>query len=217
MKHVSLSNNITFVFNRSVYDDFGTQEVEEKIKTVYSGQDPEVGSTSFPNEIKAVFSTNLQIQIVGQGKTVIIADTKINEANEISSTDTARLALSIYKLMLEKALVGRMFGFNFIFSYQDVAFDAVQNKIKAKYFKSDLNIEDAEIKFALPNISYEIGTARYTLKFDIEPDEDGVPSKVSVACNVHFDNIEDLSDDTFVDVYKQSYKHVYEALGEIND
>lgn len=216
MKHVSITNNIVFVFNRTVYDDFNTQEIEEKIKIVYSSQDPQVGSTNFPNEIKAVFSTNLQLQVVGQQKSLVVADTKINATNEFNNPDIIKLALNIQRLMSEKSLVTRFFGFNFVFTFQEVDFSDIQEKIKKKYFKTSAISPEKSLQFFLPNMSYEKDSARYSYKFDVEVDEDSKPSKVNVACNVHFSDVSLLKDDgSFLELYKNSYKHIYEFLGDV--
>src|SRR5438876_3873049 len=119
MKQVCLSSNVVFVFNRNVYEEFNTDVIEEKVKNAYSTQEPEIGSTNFPNEIKAVFSPSQQVQVVGQQKNLIISDSKINETNEVADTNFLRLALNVKNLFTEASLLVKDFGFNYTFTLQD--------------------------------------------------------------------------------------------------
>lgn len=215
MKQVCINSNVVFVFNRNVYDDFDTQDIEDKIKNVYSAQTPEIGSTNFPNEIKAVFSPSEQIQVVGQQRSIVISDSKINESNEITNTNFLRLSLNVLATMSEKSLALKQYGFNFTFSLEEEAFQSIQEKIKQKYFNQSIDDGSHDVMYALPNFCFTKDGLRYTLKYDVQSDEDGTPNKVVVAANVHNSSSEIPSDvGEFIEMYKAQYLTVYTSVGD---
>ncbi len=212
MNVACINSNLVIIYDRTVLDDFSAEAIEDIIKNAYIDENPEIGTTAFPNELSAVFSPSHQLQIVGQSKTISIGSTKINETNEIDK-NFARLAYRVFSKFKDSPLHDKMHGYNHIFSITASDIQGVEQKIRSNYFKA--KFLNSSIKHALPQFSIVEGQKLITYKYDLERDETNKPKRIVVNVNIHFESeiTEEVED--FVNDYAETFTRVRQEINGI--
>lgn len=212
MNIACINSNLVIIYDRTVLDDFSAEAIENIIKNTYIDDSPEVGTTTFPNELSAVFSPSHQLQVVGQGKNISVGYTKINETDEID-TDFVRLAYKVFSKFKDSPLQDKMHGYNHIFAITADDVQEVERKIRSKYFKAEFL--DDPIEIALPQVSVRDGRRLITYKYDLERGEANEPKRIIVNVNIHFEDSITGEVDDFTSEYAESFTYINQQINEI--
>jgi hypothetical protein len=214
MKQVCLNSNVVIVFDRNIYDDFAISDLEDKVKDTL-GTEVQTGSTNIPNQVKAVFSTTHDLQIVGQNKTLVIATTKMNESNLIDG-DFTKISYVVYEYFKKLPLKPKFYGFNHTFTFLDDDFENIKNKIQAKYIGTTETPKGYQSSFTLPIISFIKANCRYTLAYGVEySEEDNQPSKINTVAS--FTPTDSRSIPATTEKFKGDYSRIYKEIYNLLD